>query len=79
VAVFFIVDSSNVGWLYFYIWNSVSNFFEFKTRISVDSVAASDWQLNTSLIRTTTGVIFKAASDSNVYFYKTIDYSMTAT
>lgn len=30
VAVFYFVDSSDIGHLYFYVWNSISNFFELK-------------------------------------------------
>ena len=30
VAVFYIVDESSVGWLYFYVWNVPANFFEMK-------------------------------------------------
>ena len=30
VAVFYIVDSAQKGYLYFYKWNTISNFFELK-------------------------------------------------
>ena len=33
VGVFFVVDQSSVGWLQFWQWNSVANYWEYKTRI----------------------------------------------
>lgn len=57
----------------------MSNFWEFRTRIQVDSAVASGWELDTSLVRAIDGVIFKAAGDSTITHYLTTDYSWTAT
>lgn len=63
VAVFYIVDESSIGYLYFYKWNEISNYFELKSTTQASaSTVASDWSTMTSLIRTTDGVIFKESS-----------------
>jgi len=77
VAVFFVVDESNVGSLLFYKWNTISNFFELKQTTQVVSTVASDWKTMTSLIRTTDGVIFKESSQSTLKFFQTSDYTYT--
>lgn len=79
VGVFFIVDSSSAGWLYFYKWNSVSNYFELDTRVNVVSATATGWETETTLIRTIDGVIFKESSQSDIYYYETLTYTWTAT
>ena len=43
----------------------------------VDSTVASGWQTTTSLIRTTTGVIFKGASDTTITHYSTTTFAAT--
>ncbi len=79
VAVFYIIDESNVGWLYFYVWNVPANFFEMKQRVSVSSSVAGDWQNESSLLRSNEGVIFKENGVAGIYHYKTTDYSWTKT
>lgn len=79
VAVFFIVDESNVGWLYFYVWNVPANFFEMKQRVSVSSSVTGDWQNESSLIRSNEGVIYKENGVAGIYHFKTTDYSWTKT
>lgn len=77
VAVFFIVDSASAGWLYFYRFNAISNFFELKSTSQVVTTVASGWETKTSLVRTTTGVIFKASGQSTIYHYTVTDYAYT--
>ena len=79
VAVFFIVDESNVGWLYFYVWNVPANFFEMKQRVSVSLSVTGDWQNELSLIRSNEGVIYKENGVAGIYHFKTTDYSWTKT
>lgn len=79
VAVFYIVDEFDEGWLYFYVWNVPANFFELKTRISVVSAVTGDWENETSLCRSIEGVIFKENGVAGVYHYLTTDYSWTRT
>lgn len=75
----FVVDQYSVGWLKFYVWNPTTVAWDYKTRIQVDAAVASNWQRKTSLIRTIDGVIFKAADESTITHYLTLDYSWTAT
>lgn len=69
VAVFFVVDSTGAGNLDFYKWNVVSNFFELQTRIAAVTSVASGWETETSLIRTTDGVIFKESGVNVITHY----------
>lgn len=79
VAVFYIVDSAQKGYLYFYKWNTISNFFELKStqQASAGTVAAG-WENETSLIRALDGVIFKENALATIKYYKTLDYSYTS-
>lgn len=79
VACFFVVDSANVGYLQFYVWNSISNFFELKHTNTIVSSTATDWQTETSLIRTLDGVIFKANNQATIYHIETLTYTYTQT
>jgi hypothetical protein len=79
VAVFFIATSSNIGYLYFYQWNTIANYFELKNTVQCSAGALTgDWQNEISLIRALDGVIFKENGKSTIKFYKTLDYSYTA-
>jgi len=75
VAIFFVVDSADVGYLDFYKWNTVSNFFELEQRTQVVSAVVSGWETETSLIRTTEGVIFKESAQADIRFFSTISYT----
>jgi len=79
VACFYVVDSANVGYLQFYVWNSISNFFELKHTNTITSAVLSNWQTETSLIRDLTGIIFKSNGQSTIVHIKTTDYSYTQT
>jgi hypothetical protein len=43
VAVFFVVDSSNVGWLYFYTFTNITMEFTNSQKILVDASVATGW------------------------------------
>ncbi len=75
VAVFFVEDSTNVGWLYFYTFTNITMEFTNSQKILVDASVATGWQTSTSLIRTTTGVIFKGASDTVITHYSTTTFA----
>jgi hypothetical protein len=77
VAVFFIVDEFDEGWLYFYVWNTPANFFELDTRVSVVTAVTTDWENETSLVRTIDGVIFKENGVTGLRHFMTIDLSWT--
>ena len=74
VAVFFVVDEKSVGWLYFYTFDNLTMEFSKSLKFSVDtSVDAT----KTSLIRTTTGVIFKGAYRNLITHYSTTTFAAT--
>jgi len=76
VAVFYIVDSSSIGTLYFYEWNSISNFFELKSTVQASaSTVVSDWENNTFLGRTENGVLFKEYGQSTMKYFETETYT----
>lgn len=76
VAVFYIVDSSSIGYLYFYEWNSISNFFELKSTTQASaSTVVSDWENNTFLGRTENGVLFKEYGQTAMKYYETETYT----
>lgn len=76
VAVFYIVDSANTGYLQFYKWNSISNFFELQSTVQASaSTVLSNWQTTTSLLRTTDGVIFSEGGVATIYYYETLTYT----
>jgi hypothetical protein len=77
VAVFFIVDKDNNGYLKFYQWNTIANFFELKqtTQAPSGTTENSDWQTKTSLIRTLDGVILKQAGIATLTYYETLTYT----
>jgi hypothetical protein len=76
VAVFYIVDSANTGYLQFYKWNSISNFFELQSTVQASaSTVLSNWQTTTSLLRTTDGVIFSEGGVATIYYYETYTWA----
>jgi hypothetical protein len=77
VAVFYIVDEFDAGWLYFYVWNSNSNFFELDTRVNVVTTVTTDWENETSLIRSIEGGIFKENGVTGIKHFMTSDLSWT--
>lgn len=77
VAVFYIVDSSSAGRLLFYRFNAISNFFELKSDQTVVTTVSTGWETQTSLVRTTTGVLFKANAQSTIYYFAVTDYTYT--
>jgi hypothetical protein len=77
VAVFYIVDESDAGWLYFYVWNTPANFFELNTRVNVVAVVSGDWENETSLVRSIEGVIFKENGVATISHFMTTDLSWT--
>jgi len=70
------VDSTSTGYLQFYKWNSISNFFELQTTVQASaSTILSDWKATTSLLRTTDGVIFSEGGVAAIYYYETLTYT----
>lgn len=76
VAIFYIVDSAFIGYLKFYKWNSISNFFELQSTVQASaSVVQGGWENETVLLRTLDGVIFKEGSVATISYYETLTYT----
>jgi hypothetical protein len=69
------VQASNKAFLNFYKYSPISLTFDLATNISLGSVSGQPWQTMTTLIRTTTGVIYKLPGATTFTFVETKTYS----